>query len=436
MRIARIAAACSLLLLAAPAARADDREEQLRQFFSSGMKSFRSGQYSEAAVAFEKFLELNPEPDLVLSLEAEAGQMALQQMLLARTDGLQEIARRILRKSEESRRRASADPAMIQSLVAEVDRVREKDDAQGFEAYIDAKDRLIRIGAPAAPALIECLIDEPHHKVRARVQVTLVEMRREAVLPLVAALSDSRPFMRQCVCFVLGQIADARATAALKARFDDPKELSEIRDAASSALTKITRADPAGLPPAPVCFFRLAEGYHDAAPDIARSPLETDRTVWYFDAQRSKVMGRAVPGYSYNDHMAEQACYEALRIDPDYAPVLPLLVCVTFTQMREVERALALETQRLVSGEGDASRVDALKARRAALAKGRALALSTGRSPLYAALQRAMDHGEIPVAQACLETLGDLEDSQWLPSNARVPEITGAWGRARYFPAP
>ncbi len=436
MRTSRMAVAALALLLSslAPGARADEREDQLRQHFSSGMKSVRAGQYAVAAEAFERFLELNPEPDLVLSLENEAGDMALQQMLLAKGDGLQEIARRILRKSEESRRRVAADPAMIQSLVAEVDRVREKDDAQNFESYIDAKQRLVQIGAPAASALIESLVDEQHHKVRARVQVTLVEMRREAVLPLVAALASPRPFMRQCVCFVLGQIADPRATAALKARFDDAKESAEVRDAAGDALRKITKGDPATLPPAAACYYRLAESYHDAAPDIARSPVEQDHMVWYFDTQRSLVLGRPVPGYAYNDHLAEQACYAALRVDSHYAPVLPLLICVTLAQMREVDRALALETQRLVGGEGDAARVDALKSRRDALAKGKALALSGGRGPLYAALQRSMDRGEIPVAQACLETLAEVEDASWLPNDARVPALTEAWGREHYLP--
>ena len=418
MRTARIAVACALLLVAGTV-HADEREDKLREFFNAGMKSFRTGKYPEAAVAFEHFLEMNPEPDLVLSLENQSGEMAIREMLLSKDKGHPEIARRILRKSEESRRKASVDPVLIQSLVAEVDRVRENDDAQNFSNYVDAKDRLIRIGAPAAPALIEALIDEPHHKVRGRVQVTLVEMRREAVLPLVAALADPRLFMRQCVCHLLGQIADPRSLPALKARFDDPKEPAEVHEAAAEALRKIAHADPATLPPAPACYFRLAEGYHDAAPDIARSPVDPDKTVWYFDAQHNQVKGRAVPGYAYNDHLAEQACYEGMRIDPTYAPLLPLLICVTFNQMHEVDLALNLEQQRLVSGESDAARVDALKARRVALAKGKALALAGGRSPVYAALQRAMDHGEIPVAQSCLETLADLEDGSWLPSAAR-----------------
>ena len=69
-----------------------------------------------------------------------------------------------------------------------------------------------------------------------------------------------------------------------------------------------------------------------------------------------------------------------------------------------------------------------------ALAKGRALALSTGRGPLYAALQRAMDHGEIPVAVSCCEALQALEDGTWLPATPLAMELTGAWGKARYFP--
>jgi hypothetical protein len=424
--------ACALLCLLTPGVRADDREAELRQLFETGMKHFRAQEYPDAAVSFERFLEMKPDPDLVLSLERESGLRAFQQMLMQK--GLKEIAMRLMRVAELRREKVSTDPALIASLIAEVDQVRERDDARNFESYLDAKERLVRIGAPAAPGLIARLTDEKHDKVRSRVQITLVEMRGEAVLPLVASLADPRKLMRQNACVVLGQIGDRRAVAALKARLEDPAELAEVKSAAGEALRKITGAEPDTLPSAPVCYQRLAEGYHNADPGIVRQTSAPEQTVWYFDTARKEVAGRGVPGYTYNDHMAEQACYEALRIAPDYAPVLPTLICVTFSQMNEVDALLAIATQRLVAGEAEASEVEALKDRRQALAKGRALALSTGKGPLYAALQRAMDHGEIPVAVSCCEALQALEDGTWLPPTPLTMELTGAWGKAWYFP--
>ncbi len=423
---------CALLCLLASGARADDREAELRQLFETGMKHFRAQEYQDAAVSFERFLEMKPEPDLVLSLEREAGQRAFQQMLMQK--GLKEIAMRLMRVAELRKEEPSANPADIAALIAEVDQVRERDDARNFESYLDAKERLVRIGAPAAPGLIARLTDEKHDKVRARVQITLVEMHGEAVLPLIASLADPRKLMRQNACVLLGQIADRRAIAALKARLEDPAELAEVKSGAEEALRKITGTDPAALPPAPVCYQRLAEGYHNADPGIVRQTSAAERTVWYFDATRNEVAGRGVPGYAYNDHMAEQACYEALRIAPDHAPVLPTLICVILSQMNEVDALLAIATQRLVAGETEASEVEALKARRQALAKGRALALATGKGPLYAALQRALDHGEIPVAVSCCEALQALEDGSWLPATQTAMELTSAWGKAHYLP--
>ncbi len=432
MRHPWIPAACALLCLLASGARAEDREAELRQLFEMGMKHFRSQEYQDAAVSFERFLEMKPDPDLVLALERESGQRAFQQMLLQQ--GLKEIAMRLMRVAELRKEKVNSDPALIASLIAEVDQVRERDDARNFESYLDAKERLVRIGAPAAPGLIARLLDEKHDKVRSRVQITLVEMRGEAVLPLIASLADPRKLMRQNACIVLGQIADRRAIAALKARLEDPAELAEVKSGAEEALRKITGAEPETLPPAPVCYQRLAEGYHNADPGIGRQTSAPEQTVWYFDATKKEVAGRGVPGYAYNDHMAEQACYAALRIAPDYAPVLPTLICVTFSQMNEVDSLLAIATQRLVAGEAEAAEVEALKARRMALAKGRALALSTGRGPLYAALQRALDHGEIPVAVSCCEALQTLEDGTWLPATPTAMEITDTWGKAHYFP--
>ena len=426
-------AALAVALIASFAALAtEDREAELREHFHTGMRHFRAQQYKEAAVSFEKFLEMKPDPDLVLALENESGLRAFQEMLLQQ--GLKEIALRILRVSEMRQVKENSDPARIASLVAEVEQVREVDDAKNFEAFLDAKERLVRIGAPAAPALIDRLVDEKHDKVRARVQMTLVEMRTEAGLPLLAALPDSRKLMRQNVCVILGQIMDRRAIPALKARLEDAEELTEVKAAAAAALRKMTGSDPESLPPAVVCFHRLAEDYHNADRDILRSATEADRTVWYYDAQAKRVSGRSVPAYTWNDYMAEQACYAALRIDPQYAPVLPTLICVTLSQMREVDSLLAIANQRLVAGEGEASDVGTLKARRTALAKGKALALSSGRGPLYAALKRAMARGEIPVAVACCEALQQIDDASWLPEKERGVPFMKEWSQARYFP--
>ena len=62
------------------------------------------------------------------------------------------------------------------------------------------------------------------------------------------------------------------------------------------------------------------------------------------------------------------------------------------------------------------------------------LALAGGRGPLQAALKRAMDHGEIPVAVACCEALREVDDGTWLPVNERDVAFHQAWTQARYFP--
>lgn len=434
MRLSPLVAAAALVVLAVPpAARADEREAEAREHFNTGMRHFRAQEFKEAAVAFEKFLELKPDSDLVLALENEAGLRAFQEMLLQQ-GGLKEIALRILKAAEASRRKVSADPSMIASLVSEIEQVRTADSGPNFAAYVDAKERLVRIGAQAAPALIDRLVDETHYKLRAGVHRTLVEMRDEAVLPLLAALADARTLMRQNVCMILGQIGDRRAVAALKARWEDPRELAEVKAAAAESLRKITGQDAAALPRAVACFHRLAEDYHNGNPDIVRSATLAERTVWHFDAAQGRVLGRPVPGYAYPDYLAEQACYAALQVDPQYAPILPTLICVTFAQMGEVETLLAIATERLVAGEGEAAEVEALKARREALAKGRALALASGRGPLHAALRRAMDHGEIPVAMACCDALKEVDDGSWLPRHPRIVPLTEAHARARYFP--
>ena len=430
--------ACALSLIAAlslpaGAARADERETELRQHFEEGMKLFRDQKYPEASVAFEKFLEMKPEADLVLDLEAKSGLIAFREMLMQK--GLKEIALRILRITEMRRKQADADPALIASLVAEIEQVRESDNAENFTAYWDAKSRMVRIGAQAAPALIERLVDHNHDKVRSRVQLTLVEMRGEAVLPLIAAMADSRKMMRQNACIILGQIGDPRATAVLKARLEDADELAEVKSAADEALRKIAKADPATLPRAVACYHRLAEAYHASDPEVVRRAAGADRTIWYYDTQAQKVAGRSVPAYAYQDYMAEQACYEALKIDANYAPVLPTLIVVTFSQMLEVDTLLGIATQRLVAGEGDAADVEALKTRREALQKGKALALSCGKGPLYAALRRALDTNEIPVAVACCDALKDLDDGSWLPTSERDVALTQAWSKSRYAPA-
>ena len=89
------------------------------------------------------------------------------------------------------------------------------------ETRIAAMDAMKAIGPKAVPELIKHLAD-PSRAKRSIVTLVLAEIKEPAVEPLLNALKDKDPNVRQATAWALGQIADARALDPLLAALNDP----------------------------------------------------------------------------------------------------------------------------------------------------------------------------------------------------------------------
>ncbi|NDJ34272.1 MAG: HEAT repeat domain-containing protein [Chloroflexi bacterium] len=104
-----------------------------------------------------------------------------------------------------------------------------------------AIQRLIEIGEPAVPSLLDALSHRSRH-VRDAAAYTLGKIgSRAAVFPLIAVLRDPEPAVRKIAAYALGAIEDVRALPALIALLRDRD--NQVVDAAVYALSRIDLPD-------------------------------------------------------------------------------------------------------------------------------------------------------------------------------------------------
>jgi HEAT repeat protein len=157
------------------------------------------------------------------------------------TGGLQNDAKKLVGQLTDLNRREHAAQELIRLGAEAAPALIEAFQARDPNLPPLARQLLVRIGAAATPALIQT-IQSAHPLIRAQAIDVLAQTRDRACVPtLIDALRGEFYTVRARAAFALAQIADPRAMASLLAALKDPED--EVRIQAALALGNFCAPD-------------------------------------------------------------------------------------------------------------------------------------------------------------------------------------------------
>jgi HEAT repeat protein len=383
-------------------------EKEIRELFDQGKKAFNEERYEDAIKLFEKVLALKPSKKQVLELREEAGFQFFVQAL-AREGDLGFVMRKLLEIIEKPPVIARPEK---ETVLKHLQLLKSEDYPTSYKAM---ENILSEVGQYVCPYCVGPLGDRKDDDYRTDIIRLLQKMGQDAVLPVIEMLNSSDSFTRQNAAVVLGHIGDPRAVAALKTRYEDPKEDNEVKKAVKEALTAITRVDDVDrLEPAKRTYLRLAERYYyDDLSIIINNYKEWLYWFWLDkeEAPENKLAYHPVDRWEYNELLAEDACYKALALDPNYDEAWTLLLCVYYSELNEVQSALDAVIERQEAGSAIPEvAVDNLRKKREIDEKCLTVNYTRGRRQLYKALRRSLDDRNSLNAVSCIQAIRDLKD--------------------------
>jgi hypothetical protein len=225
---------------------------------------------------------------------------------LSRGRGMSEVGPMVMRfetSLEQGRLDLARDQARIREAIDMLD--------GPLRGHLMAQKRLVEAGEYAVPQLLQTLIASGDPQMELLVTEVLGEIKRQAVLPLCAALPDLSPDVQTKVCRILAGIGWPTAIPYLldlgTARDTSP----EVREAAMSAFRRLggTSTDVSAA------FTALARKFFDGEQSLVAYPGDPQNMVWNYGVH-SGLAPVPVPTSIYSQVMAMRCARTALESDP------------------------------------------------------------------------------------------------------------------------
>lgn len=377
---------------------------ELEDLLKDGVELLKRGQTEEANAKFRAVLAADPSSDDAYNLVKSTDFKVFLEMLKAGGNS-EQVAARLLDLSHQAETAKSQDAEAIKGLVTQA--VRGKDLGERTRAV---NQIVATHGEYAVPALLGYL-GSNDVDARANAIIALTRIGMDAVTPLAASLATGNDMQRRNAAEVLGRIGDHRAVPALLAAAAGEGMAAESAAAAAAKL--------GGDGDASEAYLGLAAKYFHGD---SQTLLNYDGTYTVWSVQDGQLSGRDVPRFLYAYEMAEQACYDALALNPGSAQARAMIAVIAYAELAAFE-ALDAEAQGSEALAGTKSSMDGAAA----------LAASAGTAGLMDALHMAvhMKHGA--AAMKVCDAIADLGDGGDLAAgNALTDALTSADKTVRY----
>lgn len=385
----------------------DGFSDEIRKLLDAGLQAYNKGDYDTALVKLETALNKQPGSDLIFAFYKRAGEEKILKMLNSPDERLRNTAQRIFLLAGP---RIGELKEYLKNINEYIEALKSDDVAKRKYALYHIKN----IGPHAVKYLLPALGDEKELTFRSTIILTLVEMGMDASNALIEALDSKSDLMRKNAAVTLGHIGDERAIPALKKLYENPNENLDIKKEVNESLQKITKKTMDELRTAKEYYFELAEKYYYSVPSVIPT-FQYTYLIWKWKVDVDKLTQREVPSFAYGNQLAEEACFDALELDPNYERVWPLLISIYIAQYLQGREALEIAEKRRNEGEIETVMYDDLKKKLSDLKQFNVLSNMTGRKYLYQALTRALEDGKVLVARACINLIRELGKYDELP---------------------
>lgn len=266
-----------------------------------------------------------------------------------------------------------------------------------------ARTRLREAGEYSMPQLFPALLDRTNPALAAEARQVMVEMGRQAVMPLSAALPRLSSSDQETVINVLGDIP---YTASLPFLYDviENTKSEQTKVAASEAVRRIGGAVNQQGSQAER-FTNLANEYYSASPALISFPGDTHQPVWKYEPEQGLTF-QSVDSKLFPSTMAMKLSEEALKRDAKNSRALSTWLAANF--QREINSPAGYENPLYPKDRRDAMYY----------------AVAAGAGASQDVLARALDGNDTPLARRALAALEKTAggSSMWkgAPGTTRV----------------
>lgn len=184
-----------------------------------------------------------------------------------------------------------------------------------------ARKRLLEAGEYAMPALLGKIIDGKDPQLEVACTEIIEEIKRQAVMPLCAALGSVGPNAQRKICNMLGTIGYPAAIPYVLELAQAKGTTSDVQAAAMRAFKRLggTSTSIAGQ------FTALSRNYFDDELSLVAWPDEDVNNIWTYDTYAG-LMPTAVPTVIFSEVMSMKAAVAALGYDATSRGALALYV--------------------------------------------------------------------------------------------------------------
>jgi HEAT repeat protein len=321
------ARACALLLAVSASAlllggAATAQEEDVGTLLKRATALSVEGKHQEALQLLRAALAKDPSSEQILTALDSAQYRELLALIAAGGD-VMKAAQEILRRAHPE----LPDRAFNQEDLNRL--VHEAVTAEDYNTRFEAAMSLARTyGEFAVPGLV-AFLGSNNLDHRSNAHITLMRrIGRDAVLPLNQALRSENAEVRRWVAAELQHIADERSLPALAEaveRETDADVKAKLRAALDALVQKYPYAQGLG---ASALYLKLASLYYNDVYRV-RSYADKPLVVWRWDGGLAR---RPVPRHLYTLKLAEQAAYDALRVNAENGAARALLARILLAE--------------------------------------------------------------------------------------------------------
>lgn len=318
--------------------------------------------------------------EFVKLVDSTAGVRRFQDAVVraGRHSSLEPVSAALFRLYEDGKRTTVRSPASIAENIKLL-----TGDAR---ARALGADRLRAAREYAMPQLLQALLQRQDGRLRAEVRQLMVEMGRDAVMPLAAALIDMDPASQEMVADILGDIGYPTAVPFLY-QLRAHTSVAQVREASEDAIRRIVGAINDSVPVSQR-FVDLADTYYRETPSVTVFTGESHQIVWDYDPGVG-LIAQGIETPVYHEAMAMRLTETALREDPTNADAVPLWLAANFS--REIDTP---KDEGYVNPLYPDTRRDAMY-----------YAVMSGAAPTERVLARGLDDNDTPLVRLALAAL-------------------------------
>ena len=230
-----------------------------------------------------------------------------------RMPGISDVIAEVEQRVEDGRIALARDPERIRKAVAMLDgTMRQK---------MLAENRLLAAGEYAVPALLEVIVNGKDPQLEVAATQMIEKIKRQAVLPLCAALGSVEANAQRKICNMLGEIGYPAAEPFLLELAQAKGTSDMVKEAAMRAFRRLGGTSTSLSSQ----FASLGRRFFDGELSLVAWPSEPRNNVWSYDPYGG-LTATSVPTEIFGEVMAMMLANKALSFDRGSRQALALWV--------------------------------------------------------------------------------------------------------------